>query len=158
MRSRLHRYTTPRHPFKGLLHRFRRCWQFLFQDDFACFIQNAIRTRTISEIQPNRELPLENVFSTRRHSANLLHRRSPFLCALSTSNHWERIASRRRPAFSSHLVNGVTDSETASLTIVHSETLGLWLCSIVRDCIGLIRRLACLEHELTSAIDTPSRN
>jgi hypothetical protein len=30
-------------------------------------------------------LPLENVLLTRPHSANLLHCRSPFLCALSTS-------------------------------------------------------------------------
>ena len=32
--------------------------------------------------------------------------------------------------------------------MVLSETLGLWLSSIVREGIGLIRRLACLGHGL----------
>jgi hypothetical protein len=36
-----------------------------------------------------------------------------FLC-LEHVNHWERIASRRRPAFSSHLVNAV--GKVASLS------------------------------------------
>src|SRR6184192_2265145 len=85
MRSRLHRYATPHHPSKGLLHFFRGCWYLLFSKDFADFIQNAVRTETISQIQPNGELPVQNVFFTRLHSANLLHCRSPFLCALSTS-------------------------------------------------------------------------
>src|SRR6266576_2320372 len=85
MRSRLHRYATPHHPSKGLLHFFRSCWYLLFSKDFADFIQNAVRTETISQIQPNGELPVQNVFFTRLHSANLLHCRSPFLCALSTS-------------------------------------------------------------------------
>src|SRR2546427_8597502 len=60
-------------------------WYLLFSKDFADFIQNAVRTETISQIQPNGELPVQNVFFTRLHSANLLHCRSPFLCALSTS-------------------------------------------------------------------------
>src|SRR5256884_81749 len=85
MRSRLHRYATPHHPSKGLLHFFRSCWYLLFSKDFADFIQNAVRTETISQIQPNGELPVQNVFFTRLHIANLLHCRSPFLCALSTS-------------------------------------------------------------------------
>src|SRR5437660_3685163 len=85
MRSRLHRYATPHHPSKRLLHFFRSCWYLLFSKDFADFIQNAVRTETISQIQPNGELPVQNVFFTRLHSANLLHCRSPFLCALSTS-------------------------------------------------------------------------
>src|SRR5215831_14666973 len=57
----------------------------------------------ISSVQPspNGELaPLENLVCSLPHSATLLHGRSPFLCALSTIQHWERIASRRRPAFS----------------------------------------------------------
>ncbi len=32
----------------------------------------------------------------------------PFLLRLERVDHWERIASRRRPAFSSHLVNAQT--------------------------------------------------
>jgi len=47
-------------------------------------------------------------------SANLLHRRSPFHCASSTSKYWERIGSRGRPAFSSHL-NGQRRSAAALL-------------------------------------------
>ncbi|MGA9988958.1 MAG: VWA domain-containing protein, partial [Terriglobales bacterium] len=45
----------------------------------------------------------------RRCGANLLHCRSPLSLALqSASITWERTASRRRPAFSSHLVSTVT--------------------------------------------------
>jgi hypothetical protein len=51
----------------------------------TCFIQDAVRTGAISQIQSNGQLPLENVSPTRPHSANLLHCRSPFLCASSTS-------------------------------------------------------------------------
>jgi len=44
----------------------------------------------------------------RRCSANLLHCRSPLSLALhSASITWERTASRRRPAFSSHLLSSV---------------------------------------------------
>jgi hypothetical protein len=48
-------------------------------------------------------LLLQNFITKCLHSANLLHRRSPFLC-LEHVKHWERIASRWRPAFSSHLI------------------------------------------------------
>jgi len=42
--------------------------------------------------------------------------------------------------------------------MVLSETRGLWLCSIVREGIGLIRRLACVKPGLTSTVDTSPRN
>src|SRR5580704_6623281 len=86
MRSRLHRDATPRHATEYLLHGFRCGRQFVLQNNFSCFIQDAVRTRAISQIQPNGQLSLKNVFSTRPHSANLLHCRSPFHCASSTSN------------------------------------------------------------------------
>src|SRR5262249_42900104 len=86
-----------------LLHSFQGRCQFMFENYFSYFIQNAVRTETISQIQSYGELPFENVFPTRLHNANLLHCRSPFLC-LEHVEHWERITSRRRPAFSSHLV------------------------------------------------------
>src|SRR5215467_7123647 len=105
MRPGLHRDATPRHATEYLLHSFRCGRQFMFENDFSCLIQNAVRIGAISEIQPNGELPFENVSSIRPHSANLLHCRSPFHCASSTFKHWERIASRGRPAFSSHLIN-----------------------------------------------------
>jgi hypothetical protein len=61
----------------------------------------------IAEVQTNRKLLLfKNFVPKYLHSANLLHRRSPFLC-LEHVEHRELIASRWRPAFSSHLVNAL---------------------------------------------------
>src|ERR1039457_490089 len=78
---------TSRHLSKGLFHRFRCRWQFLFQKDFARFIQNAVERPAIAEVQTNRELvSFENHVSIYLNSASLFHSRSPFLCALSTSN------------------------------------------------------------------------
>src|SRR5262250_375602 len=85
MRSRLHRDATPRHTTEYLFHRFQCGRPFVLQHYLSCFIQNAVRTGTISQVQPNGELPLENVFSIRLLGANLLHCRSLF-CASSTSN------------------------------------------------------------------------
>src|ERR1700746_1140024 len=84
MRSRLRGYATLRHPSEYLLHGFRCGGQFVLKNYFSRLIQNAVRTGAISQIQPNSELPFENIFSTRPHSANLLHCRSPF-SASSTS-------------------------------------------------------------------------
>src|SRR2546428_13791227 len=61
---------------------------------------------SVAQVQANRQ-PLALHFSDRmcRCSANLLHCRSPLSLALSSASiTWERIASRRRPAFSSHLI------------------------------------------------------
>src|SRR5580700_1683139 len=82
---------TSRYLSKGLLHCFRCRRHFLFQNDFACFIQNTVERPTISQIHTDRQLLLLQNFITRcLHSANLLHRRSPFLC-LEHVEHWERI-------------------------------------------------------------------
>src|SRR5271157_3755619 len=87
MRSGLQGDATSRHFFECPSHRFRSRRQLLLQDDFACFIQDAVELETISQIQSNRELaPVGNFTSPCPHSANLLHCRSPFLCASSTSN------------------------------------------------------------------------
>src|SRR6202035_2856682 len=78
---------TSRYLSKGLLHRLRRRRQFLFQNDLACFIQNTVERPAISEVQTNRELvSFQNHVSIYPNSASLFHSRSPFLCALSTSN------------------------------------------------------------------------
>src|SRR5882672_1239054 len=78
---------TPRYLSKGLLHRLRRRRQLLFQNALACFIQNTIERPAIAEVQTNRELvSFENHVSIYPNSASLFHSRSPFLCALSTSN------------------------------------------------------------------------
>src|ERR1700687_881027 len=76
---------TPRDLPKCLLHRFRCRRQFLFQNDLACFILNAVERPAISQIQADRQLLLlENFALECLHSANLLHSRSPLFCASST--------------------------------------------------------------------------
>src|SRR5437016_13426866 len=53
----------------------------------ARFIQDAVERQAISQIQTNRELThFENSSSLCPNSGNLPHCRSPFHCALSTSN------------------------------------------------------------------------
>src|ERR1700694_2033911 len=104
MCSCLQCHETPRYFSKGLLHRLRRRRQFLFQNDLACFIQNTVERPAISQIQPDRQLGLfENLVPVFRHSAILFHKPVSFVLRLERVNPWERIASRRRPAFSSHL-------------------------------------------------------
>ena len=105
----------PRHATEYLLHGFRRGGQFVLQNDYSCFIQNAVRAGAISQIHTTGQLPLENVVSTRPHSANLLHCRSPFLCASSTSNIGSVSHPARRPAFSSHLEIGEVRTSTPSV-------------------------------------------
>src|SRR5271169_3232488 len=95
----------PRHPAEHFLHSFRSRAQPLFEHHLTCFIQHAIPARAIPQIQPDRE-PLFGKIPDllRRCGANLLHCRSPLSLVLSsTSITWERTASRRRLAFSSHL-------------------------------------------------------
>src|SRR5260370_20755238 len=86
MCSRLQGEKTPRYLRKCLLHRFRCHRDFLFQKDSSPFIQNAVTRRAISKIHTDRQpLLLENFTLEYLYSANLLHSRSPFLCASSTS-------------------------------------------------------------------------
>src|SRR5882762_4728968 len=94
MCSGLHGNKATRYLLKYLLHRFRCRRHFLFQKNFARFIQNAVVRPAIAEVQTNRELvSFENHVSIYANSASLLHSRSPFLC-LEHVEHWERIASR----------------------------------------------------------------
>src|SRR6266480_7843815 len=87
MCSRLHGNKTSRYLLKYLFHRFRCRRHFLFQKDFARFIQNAVVRPAIAEVQTNGELvSFENHVSICSNSASLFHSRSPFHCALSTSN------------------------------------------------------------------------
>src|SRR6202040_1143749 len=116
MCSSLQSDETSRYALKCLLHRFRCRRHFLFQKDFASFIQNAVARPTIAEVHANRELvSFENHVSLYPNSANLFHCRSPFPC-FEHVQHWERIASRWRPAFSSHLVSRAGLSLCSSLT------------------------------------------
>src|SRR5712664_3639239 len=78
---------TPRYLCKCFFHRFRCRGHFLFQNDFPRFIQNAVARPVIAEVQTNRELvSFENHVFIYPNSASLFHSRSPFHCALSTSN------------------------------------------------------------------------
>src|SRR2546425_8936993 len=95
---------TSRYLLKCLLHRFRCRRHFLFQKNFARFIQNAVVRPAIAEVQTNRELvSFENHVSIYANSASLLHSRSPFHCALSTSN----IGSVSHPAETGLLIPSV---------------------------------------------------
>src|SRR6201988_298566 len=86
MCSGLHGDEPSRYPLKCLLHPFRCRRHFLFQKDFARFIQNAVVRPAIAEVQTNRELvSLENHVSIYPNSASLFHSRSPFPCATSAS-------------------------------------------------------------------------
>src|SRR6266699_596780 len=95
---------TSRYPLKCLLHPFRCRRHFLFQKDFARFIQNAVVRPAIAEVHTNRELvPFENHVSIYPNSASLFHSRSPFHCALTTSN----IGSVSHPAETGLLIPSV---------------------------------------------------
>src|SRR5258705_7471875 len=108
MSSRFQSDETMRYLRKCLLHRFRCHRHFLLQNDLSRFIQIAVARPAIAEVQTNRELvSFENRVFIYPNSASLFHSRSPFLC-LEHVKHWERIASRRRPAFSSHLISAVS--------------------------------------------------
>src|SRR5712691_915358 len=87
MCSGLRSNKTTRYLLKYLFHRFRCRRHFLFQKNFARFIQNAVARPAIAEVHTNRELvSFENHVSIYPNSANLFHCRSPFHCASSTSN------------------------------------------------------------------------
>src|ERR1700758_3360793 len=57
-----------------------------------------------AETDHRQSLPRNIPALLRRCGANLLHCRSPFSLCLEHVDTWKRTASRRRPAFSSHLV------------------------------------------------------
>src|SRR5712672_2008341 len=80
------RDSTPWDPAEYLLDSFRGRRQTVLQNHFACLIQDAVMDCSVSQIQTDGQLGLlENFVATFRHSANLLHSRSPFSCASSTS-------------------------------------------------------------------------
>jgi hypothetical protein len=99
---------TARHRPEHFTQRVRSRPDALFQLDLAGFIQHAVPTVAISQIQsdgqclPRKFLPCFVVALLSFFIVGLL-----FICALSTSITWERTASRRRPAFSSHLFTAV---------------------------------------------------
>src|SRR6516162_2618657 len=104
MCSRLQGDETRRYLRKCLLHRFRCHRHFLLQNDLPRFIQNAVTRPVIAEVHTDRQLLLlQNVVPKCLLSATLLHCRSPFHCALSTSN----IGSISHPAETGFLIPSV---------------------------------------------------
>src|SRR5215471_6067048 len=132
MCSRLHGNETLRYLSKCMLHRFRCCRYFLFQNDFPRFIQNAVARPLIAEIQTNRELvSFENHVSIYPNSASLLHSRSPFYCATSASN----IGSVSHPAGDrpSHLICPLGPSGPRNLMKITIELVRNRLQGLVPD-------------------------
>src|SRR5258708_2248121 len=117
MRPDFQRDATAQHGAENFLQRFRCRTDSLLQLYLASFIQHAIPTVAISQIQSDGQFLLRNIPALRCCSgANLLHCRSPLSLVLkSTSITWEPTASRRRPAFSSHLLASTED---------HARTVG----------------------------------
>jgi hypothetical protein len=82
-------------------------WSPAFVPEVFLRLHSERSTSSIGLPDPNRSsVSTFNFFHlTCRGGANLLHCRSPYLLRFkSASITWERIASRRRPAFSSHLI------------------------------------------------------
>src|SRR6266481_9035270 len=100
---------TSRYLSKCLFYRFRRRRHFLFQNDFSCFIQNTVERTAISQIHTDR--PIVSFCSLKISLPNtctvLIFFIAGLLLCLEHVEHWERIASRWRPAFSSHLVSSI---------------------------------------------------
>src|ERR1700676_5747463 len=115
MCPRLQGDETLRYLCKCLLHRFRCHRPFLLQKDFSRCIQNAVARPVIAKVQTNREVvSFENRVFIYPNGASLFHSRSPFLLRHERVEHWERIASRGRPAFSSHLISRVSHRQLDS--------------------------------------------
>src|SRR3974390_3590344 len=107
---------TSRYPLKCLLHRFRCRRHFLFQNDFSRFIQNAVERPAITEVQTNHELvSFENHVSIYPNSVSLFHSRSPFHCALSTSN----IGSVSHPAETGLLIPSDLRIRFSCIRVIH---------------------------------------
>jgi hypothetical protein len=82
MRPSFQRDPATRHGAEDFLQRFRSRTHALLQLDLARFIQHAVPTVVIAQIQSDgQSLPGNIPALLRRYSANLLHCRSPFyLC------------------------------------------------------------------------------
>src|ERR1017187_10742618 len=83
MSTRLQSNSAPRHLAEGLFHRFRVGCDPLLQNHPACSIENTVETRSITQIEPDGQLPIMQ-FSSPTYSlcASLLHCRSPCLVRL----------------------------------------------------------------------------
>src|SRR5262252_650100 len=108
MRPDFQPHSAARHGAEDFLQRFPRCTHSLFQLYSASFIQHAVPRVAITQIQSDSQFLPRNIPALLCHcGANLLHCRSPFSLCLEHVDTWERTASRRRPAFSSHLITTI---------------------------------------------------
>ncbi len=83
------------HRSKNFFHGFRSRAQLLLPNYFASFVQHAVPSRSITQVQTDRQPLIDILLARCRHSAILLHCRSPLsVCASSASITWERTASR----------------------------------------------------------------
>src|SRR5882757_143130 len=108
---------TPRYLSKRLFYRFRCRRHFLFQKDFACFIQNTIERPAISQIHTDRQLLLFKSSFPNTCTVLIFFIAGLLLC-LEHVFHWERIASRWRPALSSHLISRITGDLKWTVTVL----------------------------------------
>src|SRR6478736_1642777 len=96
---------TARQRAEHLAHSLGSCPDSLLQPYLARFIQHPIPAPAITQVQPDGQLLRGKILRLPGcYGANLLPCRSPLSLALSSASiTWEPTASRRRPAFSSHL-------------------------------------------------------
>src|SRR5258706_3569913 len=82
--------------------------QAAYQNPVPRLIQHAVVAGTVSQVQTDGQLGLlENLLPSYSDGAILFHKPVSFALRLERVNPWERIASRRRPAFSSHLRSSI---------------------------------------------------
>src|SRR5690242_9389555 len=119
---------TARNPAERLADSVRCGRHVTFPNHLPRLIQNAVIASSISQVQPDRQpCLLENLLPTHGDGAILFHKPVSFALRLERVNPWERIASRRRPAFSSHLRNGVTVTwESSKSPMTRSGRIGTW--------------------------------
>jgi hypothetical protein len=111
MGSRLSRDPAARDPAEDLLDSLRFGRKVVFQNHLTRLIQNAVMAETISQVQNDGQFVLLlNLVSVSRYGGILFHKLVSFVMRLERLNRWERIASRRRPAFSSRLMKGASST------------------------------------------------
>src|SRR5882762_6938744 len=118
-------------PAENLVDSLRCCRQAVLQKHVTCLIQNAVMAGSVSQVQTGGQLLLpENVVTGCLHSANLLHRRSPYSLCLEHVETLGAYRIPRRPAFSSHLVSRLTGHVRSSAHFSGNhvnQDLALWM-------------------------------
>src|SRR6266481_3724417 len=104
----------------------------------ARFVQHAIPTVAVSQIQTNRQFLLRYIPALLcLCSATLFHCRSPFICASSTSITWERTASRLETGLlisSVMIASTPCGSSSVNFSTVITSTTHTFAFTAFRDC------------------------